>query len=118
MRRRRSVIAVAVVLIVGLAALLFAWRLWQPPRSFVTANELDYLIEYEVDSATDHTHQSNPDRDGKEYIAVIVQGHYSVMILDGNLTVNRERRGTVKKGDRIRVTLDWRVWVNGTERRP
>jgi hypothetical protein len=68
--------------------------------------------------ATEHIHQSNPDRDGKEYVGVIVQGHYSIMILDGHLTVNREPRGEVRRGDRIKVTLDRRVWVNGDERRP
>jgi hypothetical protein len=79
---------------------------------------LGYLIEYEYDPATQHVHQSNPDRDGKEYVGVIVQGHYSVIIDGGELTVNREPRGTVRKGDRIKVTLGRRVWVNGTERRP
>jgi len=115
--RRRLVFALTVLTVVGVV-LLFVWRPWQPARSFITADELGYLIEYEVDPATDHIHQSNPDRDGKEYVGVIVQGHYSVMILDGVLTVNRESRGEVKKGDRIKVTLDRRVWVNGVERGP
>jgi hypothetical protein len=117
MRNRRTVVAGAVVLIAALAVLLLAWRPWQPPRSFA-ADELGYQFEYEFDPATLHMHQSNPDRDGKEYVGVLVQGHYSVMILDGNLSVSGEPRGQVKKGDRIKVTLDRRVWVNGSERRP
>ena len=117
MRRRRTVVAGAVVLIAGLAVLLMAWRPWQPPRSFAAADELGYQFEYEFDPATLHMHQSNPDREGKEYVGVLVQDHYSVMILDGNLSVSGEPRGPVKKGDRIKVTLDRRVWVNGSERR-
>jgi hypothetical protein len=70
-----------------------------------------------MDPETVHMHQSNPDRAGKEYVGVVVQGHYSVMILDGELTVSREPRGKVNKGDKIKVTLDKRVWVNGSERK-
>jgi len=117
MRRRWRLVAALVVLIAGASALL-AWRPWQPPRSFAAADELGYQFEYEFDPATLHMHQSNPDREGKEYVGVLVQGHYSVMILDGNLSVSGQPRGPVKKGDRIKVTLDRRVWVNGSERRP
>jgi hypothetical protein len=113
----RVPLAVA-LLLVGVAALLLIWKPWRPSGTFATAEELGYLIEYEVDPTAQHFHQSNPDKGGEEYVGVVVQGHYSVMILGGNLTVNREPRGAVRKGDRIKVTLDRRVWVNGTERRP
>jgi hypothetical protein len=118
MRNRRRLIGVLLVVLASVAVLLLVWRPWQAPRSFATAEELGYHFEYEIDPATEHLHQSNPDRDGKEYVGVVVSGHYSVMILDGALTVNREARGTVQKGDRIKVALDRRVWVNGSERRP
>lgn len=114
MRRQWVIVLVVAVLVATLILLL--WRPWAPSRTFATADELGYLIEYEVDPTTQHIHQSNPDRGGKEYVGVIVQGHYSVMIEGGELTVNREPHGTVSKGDRIKVTLDRRVWVNGTER--
>ena len=105
-----------VVALSAVAVVLLLWRPWQPAGTFETADELGYQLEYQVDPDTTNMHQSNADRDGKEYVGVVVQGHYSVMILDGALTVNREPFGAVKKGDRIKVTLDRRVWVNGTER--
>jgi hypothetical protein len=116
MQRRQWLIVAGAALLAATVALLL-WRPWEAPRAFATAEELGYLIEYEYDPATQHVHQSNPDRNGQEYVGVIVQGHYSVMILDGALTVNREPRGEVRRGDRIRITLDGQVWVNGSERR-
>jgi hypothetical protein len=118
MHRRWRMLLAVVLLIAGVAAVLLLWKPWVTSGTFVTAEELGYQIEYEVDPATQNLHGSNPDREGKEYVGVTVQGHYSVMILDGDLTVSREPRGAVRKGDRIKVTLDRRVWVNGVERRP
>lgn len=109
---------IPLVLVLAVAAALVVWKPWAAPRTLDTAHELGYVIEYETDPATEHIHQSNPDRDGKEYVGVVVQGDYSVMILDGTVTVNRQPRGTVKKGDRLKVSLDGRLWVNGVERRP
>jgi hypothetical protein len=118
MRRRWRSVAAATLLAAGLAALLLVWRPWQPPRSFVTADELGYVIEYEIDPQTAHMHGSNPDRAGEEFVSVVVQGHYSMQIVDGRVTVKQTRRGDVNKGDRLKITLDGRLWVNGTERRP
>jgi hypothetical protein len=102
----------------AVVVILLLWRPWHTPGSFEAADELGYLIEYEFNPETAHLHQSNPDRGGQEYVGVTVQGHYSVMILDGQITLKGEPFGTVKKGDRIKVTLDRRLWVNGAERRP
>ena len=118
MRRRWRSVAAMTLLVAGLAALLVVWRPWQPPRSFVTADELGYVIEYEIDPATQYMHGSNPDRAGEEFVSVVVQGHYSMQIVDGRVTVKQTRRGDIKKGDRLKITLDGRLWVNGTERRP
>lgn len=118
MRRRWRLVAAVAVLIGGLAVLLVVWRPWQPPRSFETVEELGYVIEYEVDPETESMHGSNPDRAGEEFVSVVVQGHYSMQIVNGRVTVKQTGRGDVKKGDRLKVTLDGRLWVNGTERRP
>jgi hypothetical protein len=118
MKRRWPLAVVAVAVIGGLVALGLAWRPWAGPRSFETADELGYLIEYEFDPDTMHAHQSNPDREGQEYVGVLVQGHYSMQIIDGQVTVKQTPRGAVRKGDRLRITLDGRLWVNGAERRP
>ena len=118
MRRRWRSVAAMTLLVAGLATLLVIWRPWQPPRSFVTADELGYVIEYEIDPATQYMHGSNPDRAGEEFVSVVVQGHYSMQIVDGRVTVKQTRRGDIKKGDRLKITLDGRLWVNGTERRP
>jgi hypothetical protein len=117
MQKRWPLVAAVVVLLATIAALLIG-RPWRPPPSFATTNELGYVIEYEFDPDKQHIHQSNPNKDGKTYVGVIVEGHYSVMILNGALTVNREPRGEVRKGDQIKVLLDRRIWVNGVERRP
>ena len=97
MRRRWRSVAAGALLVVGLVVLLAVWRPWRPPRSFVTAEELGYVIEYEVDPATLHMHGSNPDRAGEEFVSVVVQGHYSMQIVDGRVTVE-QRRGDVKRG--------------------
>ena len=121
MNKRRWFVLSLMVLVAGATALAFSWRPRQPPGSFVTIDELGYQIEFEIDPATHYSYGSNPTNanfGGKEYVGASVQGHYSVMILDGDLTVSHSPRGEVKKGDRIKVTLDKRVWVNDVERRP
>ncbi len=118
MKRRWPRAVIAVIVIGGLIILVLAWRPWVASRSFETADELGYLIEYEFDPETMHAHQSNPDRAGEEYVSVLVQGHYSMHIVNGKVTVKQTSRGEVKKGDRLRIDLDGRLWVNGVERRP
>ena len=118
MKRQWSQIVVAIAVIGGLIVIALVWRPWAASRSFETANELGYLIEYDFDPETMHAHQSNPDRAGEEYVGVLVQGHYSMQIVDGKVTVKQTARGVVKKGDRLKLTLDGRLWVNGAERRP
>ncbi len=118
MKRRWPLAVVAVAVLGGLIVVGLAWRPWAASRSFETADELGYLIEYEFDPETWHKHQSNPDRAGEEYVGVLVEGHYSMQIVNGKVTVKQTPRGEVKKGDRLKLTLDGRLWVNGAERRP
>lgn len=116
MRKRwRLAAGGGVVVVAAIVLLLFLW----PRRTLgnvESAQELGYFLDYEFDPDTMHIHQSNPDRAGQEYVGVIVQGHYSVMILAGKITLNRQPYGVVQKGDRIRVSIDGRMWVNGAER--
>ncbi len=117
MRKRWWLVGTGGVFLAVAAVLLLVFWPKPMPGNVETAQELGYFVDYEFDPDTLHIHQSNPDRAGQEYVGVVVQGHYSVMILDGNITLNRAPFGVVKKGDRIKVSLDKRMWVNGAERK-
>lgn len=110
-------VLIGALLLAVIAATLFVWRPWRPARDVQVGEELGYRFEYEIPPGGLHILQSNPDRDGREYVGLVVQGHYSVMIDDGNLTINREPRGRVHKGDQLRISLEKEVWVNGRRRK-
>lgn len=93
----------------------------QPP--FETFEELGYRVEYEYDPAAAHSHHASKnwvdpadeDAGAREYVGVVVRGVYVLRIIDGRVTLNDRPRGTLRKGDHLKVTRDLRVWVNGSE---
>lgn len=95
----------------------------QPQNPFAAFEELGYRIEYEYDPAAPHSYHASrnwvdpaAENDvGREYVGVVVRGLYVLRIIDGQVTLNNQPRGTIHKGDHLKVTRDLRVWVNGAE---
>lgn len=72
----------------------------------------NYTIEYECLSTGTVSTSAEIDN-GKEKVRVAVKGLYELLIENGNLSLDGKQLGKVKKGDKIKVTRDKTVTVNG-----
>jgi len=77
-----------------------------------------YLIEVETDGPTDTVVNSQfaDHGKGKELVEINWGESMELRIEEGKLTVNGKDRGTLAKGDRIKINSAGKVLVNSTER--
>lgn len=92
----------------------------QPGVETGTYRDDVYNVEYEYPSGSSGSVSSNqsqrPDGRRVEELTVEVAGRYTLKIADGKVTLNGADRGTVKQGDRIKVTADGKLLVNDAPR--
>jgi hypothetical protein len=81
---------------------------------------LGYQIDYEVKDGVSHSQKGNnstKDDSGKKYEEIDIRtGEVKMMISSGKVTVNGEPRGTVTSGDRLKLMLSGKLYVNDVER--
>src|SRR5262245_54561908 len=79
-----------------------------------------YLITVETEGPTGSSVKTHFADDGKGKVEELVEITWGdsreLRIENGKLTINGKDRGTLTKGDRIRIDASGRVLVNGAER--
>jgi hypothetical protein len=104
-----------------LASCLFALLLIAGCRPGATNTSTGVYADgrYTIEVEGNHSINSHTTDDGAGNVEELVEltcGATAMKIVNGKLTVNGADRGTLQPKDRIRVTSDGKVYVNGVER--
>lgn len=91
------------------------------PAKYATYSGHGYQVEAEIKDGLAHGVEAGTTTDETGNTVERIQlrtGEVTLLIVGGQLSVNGERRATVKSGDRIRVLLNGKLYVNDAEWRP
>lgn len=84
----------------------------------MTSNGISYEIPFQKQTAPDPGIDSNP-ADKTPHTGMTFIGEFTtIKELDGNFSINGKDYGSVKSGDKVRITKATEVFVNGSPRTP
>jgi hypothetical protein len=83
----------------------------------------NHVIEYDATPTNDYSFHASFEDDGDgnpvEVANLTIDGkEHQLRFRNGTLSLNGMEYGAVQKGDRVKLSGDGKVFVNGTERKP